>query len=102
MTKVDKRETTRQHLQQLGVCFDDLIMQATMGRSEAFQKATSHVQSLYESSELRSPEKRARGMLDAINEELLSEIKLLWADDVDSSATGSYEQLEAVAAGGTG
>lgn len=102
LTKVDKRETTRQHLQQLGVCFDDLIMQATMGRSEAFQKATSHVQSLYESSELRSPEKRARGMLDAINEELLSEIKLLWADDVDSSPTGSYEQLEAVAAGGTG
>lgn len=102
LTKVDKRETTQQHLQQLAVCFDDLIMQATMGKSEAFQKATSHVLSLYESPELRSAEKRARRMLDAINEELLSEIKLLWASDVDSSPTGDYEYLEAVAVGGKG
>jgi chromosome partitioning protein len=100
LTKVDKRETTQQHLEQLNVCFDDLIMQATMGRSEAFQKATAHVQSLYESSELRSPEKRARHMLDAVNEELLDEIKLLWADEVDNAPTGIYEQPEAFAAGG--
>ena len=91
LTRVDKRETTQQHLQQLDVCFDDLIMQATMGKSEAFQKATSHGLSLYEFPEMRSPEKRARHMLDAINEELLSDIKRLWAVEVDSLPSDRYE-----------
>ena len=102
LTKVDSRETTQQHLQQLAVCFDDLIMQATMGKSEAFQKTTSHALSLYESPELGSAEKRARRMLDGINEELLDEIKRLWEADVEQSKLTNYEQLEAVSAGGKG
>ena len=103
LTKVDKRETTQQHLQQLAVCFDGLIMQATMGKSEAFQKTTSHALSLYESPELGSAEKRARRMLDGINEELLDEIKRLWETDVKESGRAreaGYEQLEAVSVGG--
>ena len=105
LTKVDQRETTQQHLQQLAVCFDGLIMQATMGKSEAFQKTTSHALSLYESPELGSAEKRARRMLDGVNEELLEEIKRLWDGDVKESITvaeAGYEQLDAVSVGGKG
>jgi chromosome partitioning protein len=105
LTKVDQRETTQQHLQQLAVCFDGLIMQATMGKSEAFQKTTSHALSLYESPELGSAEKRARRMLDGVNEELLEEIKRLWDGDVKGSITvaeAGYEQLDAVSVGGKG
>jgi chromosome partitioning protein len=102
LTKVDSRETTQQHLQQLAVCFDDLIMRATMGKSEAFQKTTSHALSLYESPDLGSAEKRARRMLDGINEELLDEIKRLWEDDSAQSNSTDYEQIEAVSVGGNG
>jgi chromosome partitioning protein len=104
LTKVDKRETTQRHLQQLRVCFDDMIMQSTMGKSEAFQKTTSHAMSLYETPELGSAEKRARNMLDTINDELLGEIKALWEQEADRSweieVEPVYEQIAAVSAGG--
>ena len=104
LTKVDKRETTQRHLQQLRVCFDDMIMQSTMGKSEAFQKTTSHAMSLYETPELGSAEKRARNMLDTINDELLGEIKALWEQEADRSSEIEvkpvYEQIAAVSAGG--
>ena len=105
LTKVDKRETTQRHLQQLRVCFNGMIMEATMGKSEAFQKTTSHALSLYESPELGSAEKRARLMLDAINEELLNEVRQLWAEDVRQSSsvrTTGYQELDAVSVGGKG
>ncbi len=103
LTKVDTRETTLQHLQQLRVCFSGMIMHATMGKSEAFQKATSHGLSLYEAPELGAPEKRARQMLDAVNEEIVEEVRSLWAQDtkkLQAANEAGFEPIEKVSAGG--
>ena len=103
LTKVDNRETTQQHLQQLRVCFAGMIMHCTMGKSEAFQKATSHGLSLYEAPELGTAEKRARAMLDAVNEEIVEEVRTLWTHDMNklkAANEAGFEELEAVSAGG--
>lgn len=105
MTKVDSREATERHLQQLQVCFEGMILDSMMGKSEAFQKANAYALSLYETPELGVAEKRARTMLDAINEEILTLVQGLWTDDI--KRTGSYEPetettYAAVAAGGKG
>jgi chromosome partitioning protein len=103
LTKVDNRETTQQHLQQLRVCFAGMIMHRTMGKSEAFQKATSHGLSLYEAPELGTAEKRARQMLDAVNEEIVGEVRALWAEDMNklkAANEAGFEQVETVSAGG--
>lgn len=105
MTKVDSREATERHLQQLQVCFGEMIMSSMMGKSEAFQKASSHALSLYETPDLGAAEKRARTMLDAINEELLALVQGLWDKDVQQNSeygSASESSFATVAAGGKG
>lgn len=78
--RLDSRDkASKELIQQMMICYGDMMMDARMGQTISIQKANSLSRSLYELASPKETERKAINMMDGVNSEILQNIQELWA-----------------------
>tara|TARA_R110001583_G_scaffold141929_2_gene294218 strand:+ start:2519 stop:3751 length:1233 start_codon:yes stop_codon:yes gene_type:complete len=85
--KPNLTQSSKSIIESLGSTYGDILLESTMGDSEALNSTASNVRSIYETRESTEKYKRGRSMMDAVNLELLGILKEMWANDLGTTNT---------------